>query len=283
MIPTNHRLFVSFSGGKTSAYMARRLRDTHKGPLVFGFANTGCEDERTLVFADKCDREWGLDLVWLEALVHPTPRVGTTHKIVNFETAARNGEPFESVIKKYGIPNQKFPHCTRELKERPIRSYLKSLGWDQVLMAIGIRADEPTRIREGAAEKFRMIYPLASMFPTTKAEINDWWEEQPFQLGMMEHEGNCTWCWKKSFLKLHRIANEHPERFAFPLRMETTYWRDRKGNKQVFFRGSRSALDIMAQAKLTGLVVLPERPDENSGCSESCEAFMGVEDDTADY
>ena len=53
------RLFISFSGGRTSAYMARRLlRDRPADTeIVTVFANTGQEDERTLEFVDRCDRE----------------------------------------------------------------------------------------------------------------------------------------------------------------------------------------------------------------------------------
>jgi hypothetical protein len=64
---------------------------------------------------------------------------------VSFDTASRNGEPFEEVIKKYGLPGAGgYMHCTRELKANPIRDYAMSLGEHQ--MAIGIRVDEIDRI-----------------------------------------------------------------------------------------------------------------------------------------
>lgn len=117
--PPGTILLVSFSGGKTSAYMARRLQLELAGHfiLIFVFANTGQEREETLVFVDQCDREYGFGVVWVEAVIDPQPGNGTRHKVVNFHTAARDGEPFEEMIKKYGIPNKSYPHCTRELKE----------------------------------------------------------------------------------------------------------------------------------------------------------------------
>jgi 3'-phosphoadenosine 5'-phosphosulfate sulfotransferase (PAPS reductase)/FAD synthetase len=87
------------------------------GEKMFVFANTGEEDERTLEFVDRCDKEWGLNVVWVEAEVSPTKRVGTSHRIVTFETATRGPSLFERMIEKYGIPNKSAPHCTRELKQ----------------------------------------------------------------------------------------------------------------------------------------------------------------------
>jgi 3'-phosphoadenosine 5'-phosphosulfate sulfotransferase (PAPS reductase)/FAD synthetase len=103
-------IIVSFSGGKTSGRMSKLLLDTHpRDRLRFAFMNTGCEEEETLTFIDRCDREWNMDLVWLEIDVNPIMGKGNGYSVVNYETAARNGEPFEAMIQKYGIPNVSFP------------------------------------------------------------------------------------------------------------------------------------------------------------------------------
>src|SRR5882672_246036 len=163
-----HRLLVSFSGGRTSAFMAKRLKDfyAHIFEMIFVIANTGQEHEKSLIFADRCDREWGLGLVWVEAVVHHGEKIGCTHRIVTFETASRNGEPFEQVIKKYGIPNKAYPHCMRELKLNPMHSYMESIGWRDASTAIGIRADERRRISKDA-DKYGIAYPMINLFPTT--------------------------------------------------------------------------------------------------------------------
>ena len=119
------KLAISFSGGKTSAYMTKWLIDNKVNDYddyVITFSNTGQENEETLRFINLCDKEWGLNVVWLEAVVNPLPGIGTKHKIVTYETASRNGEPFEAVIKKYGIPNQTFQTCNREMKLAVMRS-----------------------------------------------------------------------------------------------------------------------------------------------------------------
>jgi 3'-phosphoadenosine 5'-phosphosulfate sulfotransferase (PAPS reductase)/FAD synthetase len=151
-------LFVSFSGGRTSAYMSKWLIDnvSHLFELCFTFANTGQEHEKTLDFVHQCDKAINMRLVWVEADVQHGKRVGSKHKIVSYATASRNGEPFEEVIKKYGIPNAAFQHCNREMKLNPLNSYrnvvLENLDPCAFGFAIGIRADEADRM-SGHAEK----------------------------------------------------------------------------------------------------------------------------------
>lgn len=54
---------LSFSGGRTSAYMARQVQLANPSANVtYLFANTGKEREETLEFVRRCDDEWGLAL-----------------------------------------------------------------------------------------------------------------------------------------------------------------------------------------------------------------------------
>lgn len=126
---------------------------------------------------------------------------------MSFETASRNGEPFEKVIQRYGIPNKKFPHCTRELKLRPMTKYLRSIGWKKgsYHTAVGIRVDEIDRVAADRKEK-GLIYPLISDRPMTKPKINFWWSQQPFRLKLKGYQGNCKDCYKKSDNKLLTMA-----------------------------------------------------------------------------
>lgn len=134
------RLFVSFSGGRTSAYMTKRLLDerrwTHDVRVLF--ANTGQENEKTLEFVRDCDRHFGFGTIWLEAVTDPKKGNGVRAKRVKFRTAARDGEPFEAAIAKHGIPNRNFPHCTRETKTRPMRAWLRLRFWSQQTFNLGL-------------------------------------------------------------------------------------------------------------------------------------------------
>jgi len=119
-------ILVTFSGGRTSAFMAKYIKERYcNDNILFVFANTGKEAEATLEFANKCDKEFELNLVWLEAEINPEKGIGTAYKIVDFETANRNGLPFRNAIKKYGLPSKVYRHCTRELKEVPIHKFAK--------------------------------------------------------------------------------------------------------------------------------------------------------------
>ena len=279
-------LLISFSGGETSAFMARWLIENKAqdyGEVVCLFANTGQENEETLRFVEQCDSAFGLNVVWLEAQVN-NGRTGTSHRVVDYNTASRNGQPFEDVIKKYGIPNQAYPHCTRELKLAPIRSYVKHLGWSSAdyKTAIGIRIDEVDRVSPDA-EKHNLIYPLVSDCPMTKPEINQWWSQQPFRLNLKGYEGNCKWCWKKSLRKHLTLLTEHPDWYDFPDRIEQEHGlagHNVDGTPRVFFRNNQSVKDLRIMVKTIDFepasddsrdYVYQQRLDLGAGCTESCE------------
>ena len=143
---------ISFSGGRTSAYMLYRVLEAHDMSLpedaVVCFANTGKEDEATLQFVKDCQDKWGVPITWLEYQIEDPG-----YKVVTFETASRNGEPFEGLIKKKNyLPNPVTRFCTIEMKIRPMGKYLVDIGMAETksegenMSMIGIRADEPRQI-----------------------------------------------------------------------------------------------------------------------------------------
>lgn len=272
------KLLVTFSGGKTSAYMTYLILENLSSDynIVVVFANTGQENNETLDFVNMCDIHLNFGTVWVEAAVHPG-RNATTHIVTSYKDADRDGRVFESVIKKYGIPNMAYPHCTRELKERAIHSFIKSIGWKrgEYNTAIGIRTDETRRVRK-TKDYQNIIYPLVDSFPSDKTDVNDFWEDQAFSLTLAEHQGNCKWCWKKSIKKHLMLIKENPEIFEFPMKMEKIHGFSGHNDgvrKRVFFRSNRNTDDLF---KLAGELEVNAKPgffDENSGCSESCELF----------
>ena len=274
------KLVVAFSGGRTSAYMGKYLIDnfSDKYEFLFVFANTGQEHDNTLEFVKQCDEAFGFNTVWLEAVVYHNERKSNGYKIVNFETASRNGEPFEEVIKKHGVPNMAFPICTRELKLAPIDNYLKDVGFKKSVRAIGIRADEMRRVRKDATEA-KIIYPLVEA-NVDKEDVLSWWKTQAFDLKIQEHQGNCKWCWKKSLKKHFINLRDNPEWYDFPQKMEETYpyvgaeFRKETPSKtaRVFFRGYTSTKALKSQYELALGSLFPIS-DETNSCSESCEMF----------
>ncbi len=218
-------LVCTFSGGRTSAFMGRLLQEMPKYKdyqKVFIFANTGKEKEETLEFLDKCDKEFNLSLVWLEAVVNKEKGVGTTYKVVDFKTASRNGEPFKDMLDKYAMPNNFASNCTRELKLYPINKYVKDLGFDNVITAMGIRFDERHR-KSNFAEEQNVIYPLCDDLKVDAMFIRNWWSRQCFDLQLKDYEGNCDLCFKKSVRKRLTLIKENPSIAEWWLDMENKY------------------------------------------------------------
>ncbi|WP_300601996.1 phosphoadenosine phosphosulfate reductase family protein [Niabella sp.] len=294
------KLLISFSGGRTSAFMTWWLLQNMKDKfeMMVVFANTGKEREETLRFVERCDKKFGFNLTWIEAVTHYETGKGVTAKVVNFHTASRNGEPFEAFIRKHGIPNMGAPKCSRELKGYAIRAYARSCGWKGYYTAIGIRADETHRINIKTMKRNRIIYPLATLIQVTKSDINLFWSKQDFDLELKSYEGNCDLCWKKSLRKLMTIVSENPQLVEWWRTMEQHYENfipdASKNNPKIkpplrFYRDNMTTDEIVEDAtydfepaideskmidEYKQLAFFNEWYDrEESGCTQSCEAF----------
>lgn len=283
------QLRIAFSGGRTSGYMLWWLfnewekRDEWEKIVVF--ANTGKESEETLFFVDECSQEWNIPIIWVEAM-HKDENGNTfsekgwavKHKIVTYETASRNGEPFEEMISVLGIPRTTVPICSKQLKTFALDSYFRSIGWKKYHTAIGIRFDELKRISP-KRDKYRLFYPLAEVNPVTKKMVSEWWNKQSFDLKVHPDEGNCDNCWKKDFPRLARNMVRNPKSFEWWREMEVKYGYFNPANINFpppysFFRTNKSTLDIkkmaeLSQAELKQLTIF----DKLDGCAESCEAY----------
>lgn len=298
------KICVSFSGGRTSAVMTKlcieQYRETHD--IVVIFANTGQEHPNTLDFVKACDEAFGWNVVWVEGVVNPVKRKGITSKVVTYETGCRDGSIFEDLASKYGLPMKGYGNCTRDLKEYPIKHYLKTIGWKKgsYWTCIGIRADEMDRVSANRI-KNKWMYPLVDAGWTkedVKAECRSW----SFDLDLKgEHYGNCTWCWKKSLRKLMTIAKEDPAQFNVPMKLDLLYrfhgaqkFVDGKAihpNGRRMFREMRSTGDIIHLARTMDFEAYEDDDtkaqlfssaqydvflDTGSACGESCE--IGADD-----
>lgn len=219
--------------------MSYRLkRDYPHLKLAFIFANTGKELEETLVFVQRCSDEFELNVVWVEAVFNPQMGIGVTYKIVDFATAARKGEPFNEMVKKFGIPNKEAPFCTRELKDRPISKWSRDNFGANWISVQGMRADEPTRVKPG------IEYPLATWFPTWEIQIRLFWSGWFFDLGLKDYEGNCDMCWKKSLRKRLTILRENPGRAK-----QWQQWEQSDQDGYVFDRDGFTVTQLLEMSK----------------------------------
>lgn len=271
------KLQVSFSGGRSSALMAYLVKKhwSHLYDLRFVFANTSFEHPETLRFVDAVDREFGLGLVWLEAVAQHDERKSSGHRVVSYQTAKRDGEVFRDVVAKYGIPNRTFKLCNREMKLNAMKSYMRSIGWDDHFTAIGIRADEPKRISPTAGQQ-KILYPLVTAWPTDKQDVLAFFEDFEWNLAIPEHMGNCRACFQKSDRKLAAVYRDDPAAFDFVAGLERDFSHVGPNNRpgpRKFFRLERSSADMRDAFDLAGGHVLPY-DDEPGSCSESCEAYQ---------
>jgi hypothetical protein len=214
---------ISFSGGRTSGYMLWRVLEANGGTLpeqaIVCFANTGKEEESTLQFVKDCEEQWSVKIHWVEFRDDDNKFAEVT-----FDTASRNGEPFEQlIIKKKYLPNPVTRFCTIELKIRAIHKFLKSKGWkhNENMDWVGIRADEPRR----AAKIDRSRLPLVAAGITSK-DVGNFWLNQSFDLqlpninGKTMH-GNCDLCFLKGRSQTLSLIAEKPDRAVWWAKMET--------------------------------------------------------------
>lgn len=218
---------ISFSGGRTSAYMLWRVLQSNGGKLpdeaIVCFANTGKECEETLEFVHDCEVNWGVKINWLEYKAHETPK--QRFKVVSYETASRNGEPFFDSINQNGkpyLPNPVARICTINMKIRVIDHFLKSLGWhhNENMDWVGIRADEQRR----AAKIDRSRTPLVAA-GITKEDVGAFWKSHSFDLKLPNNNGvtmhgNCDLCFLKPAHQIQSLIQEKPERALWWMQME---------------------------------------------------------------
>lgn len=217
---------ISFSGGRTSGYMLHQILEANGNlpdRVQVLFANTGREMPETLEFVRECQERWGVKITWVEYDVNDNR---ATYRTVSDNSAARNGEPFEVLIRrrKY-LPNIAARFCTTELKILPMKRYLTNeLGWKQWTAAVGIRADESKRAKTDSKDRWSYWYPLLEA-NISKKDVVDFWDKQAFNLNLgsangVTPKGNCDFCFLKSEHILASMAKQHPERAEWWIKME---------------------------------------------------------------
>jgi 3'-phosphoadenosine 5'-phosphosulfate sulfotransferase (PAPS reductase)/FAD synthetase len=224
---------ISFSGGRTSGYMLRMILDAHGGTLPDDvhvcFANTGKEREETLRFVHDCATHWGVRVRWLEWRP-PYPGIAREDRFaeVGFNSADREGVWFAELIRrKQYLPNPIMRYCTIELKIRVMRDFMLAQGYDRWNNAVGLRADEMHRVfkaierNESGKERFKTVMPMANA-KHRLADVEAFWREQPFDLALRPHEGNCDLCFLKDRDKRAAIIRERPDLADWWQRQEDT-------------------------------------------------------------
>ena len=257
---SNEDTVISFSGGRTSAFMLWKVLDAYDGKLPENikvcFSNTGKEMPETLDFVKDCQEHWGVDIVWLEYCSE------NKYKVVNYQSASRKGEPFEELIKKKKyVPNMFARFCTSDLKVIPINKYLESIGFEDFITFVGIRADEPRRVAKQRGKENYAV-PLADE-NIGLSDIYEFWSNNEFDLNLPNingytHWGNCDLCYLKSHQKKISIIRERPDL--------VDWWIDKE--KQHRFRTDHSSYKEMK-------IIATSQNSFDFGDDESIPCFCG--------
>ena len=246
---------ISFSGGRTSAYMLYKVLEAQDMSLppeaIVCFQNTGKEDEATLRFVHECETRWNVKIHWIEYRNNDQG-----YAVVDYKSASRSGEPFEELIRKNNyLPSAVKRICTAQLKIRPQAKYMRDLGIFgdtgysviENMCWVGIRADEQRRAAK-IADKSRI--PLWSD-GVTKETVGEFWRNQPFDLELPNNNGvtmhgNCDLCFLKPMAQIASLVAEKPERAIWWAKMEAfAMTTAKKPSDAVFSRDRPSYAQIM--------------------------------------
>jgi len=268
---------ISFSGGRSSAYMLAKIVEAHGGTLPDDvhvcFANTGKEREETLRFVHECATRFGVRVRWLEFITDlRRPGAAARFEEVGYNSASRNGEPLDRLIarKKALFSTVSGRWCTQMCKVGVMHDFMETQGYKlgEFTEVIGFRADERDRVHELPRSprnlKRKFAFPMAEA-EIRKSNVNAFWAVQPFDLMIPKGTGNCDHC---PFLSdKARIARAR-------INPEGLDWWDEREVERNFSFGYMSVAKIRAHISSSPLLALDdvEADAADSECGAWCAA-----------
>lgn len=268
---------ISFSGGRTSGLMLKRIVEAHGGTLPEDvhvcFANTGKEREETLRFVHECASRWGVHIRWLE-FVTDLRSVGAAGRFeeVGYNSASRDGEPLSRLIarKQSLFSTMRGRWCTQHCKVSVLHDFMETQGYSggDYAEAIGFRADERDRVYEMPLRALnagrRFAFPLAAD-GVRKGDVLRWWKTQPFDLLLPRGTGNCDHCPFVS--EKSRIARAR-------INPEGLDWWEKHEQERRFSFGYMSVADL--RKHIAGSPVLPMDDIETDAADSECAGWCSV-------
>lgn len=268
---------VSFSGGRTSAYLCYLMKEKYGDDVDFVYMDTGAEHPKTYEFIRNVNREFGLNLTCLRTDFDTPMGKGNKYKVVDMSEIGPDLRPFSGMIAKYGVPYIGGMFCTDRMKLVPYTKYCnEKYGKENYETWLGIRADEPKRL-----SKKKGIRYLAEISDFEKEDVLDFWSKMTFDLGIDEWLGNCVFCPKKSNLKLTAAQRDEPEfyhNFLSMLYSDDVRHDNKTGHWSQMYRGKKSLEQVVSMFdgstgdEIKSRIRGSKMTDANS-CSESCEVF----------
>lgn len=267
---------ISFSGGRTSAYLLYLFKNDPDAHFVF--MDTGAEHPATYQFIRDIVKHWEINLVCLRVVYNETLGKGNSYKQISVDDIQQDLEPWIGMLSKYGCPSYDMPYCTARMKTEPFQKYCNDkFGKKNYETWLGIRIDETKRLGEKDGIRY-----LAEISDFAKDDVLDWWELQDFDLGITEHLGNCVFCIKKGLNKVALATKDEPEQAVKWIKAtegSNVRMSGRKHNHQRMYRNRLNLSGVMEVYKdrtrdeMFNKLRSSKRFDTNS-CSESCEALV---------
>ena len=275
----NKNIFCSVSAGYSSVMMAILIKEWYPDHnIIYAMANTSKEREESLEFMNECDKYFGLNMLWIEAIFNKHGE-GVDFKIVDYTDLKRNGEIYEEGIKKLGIASKINAWCNRDMKIQPLKKFADSVfGLNNYSIAVGIRADEMDRVKETYFTN-NTFYPLLDNKITTK-ERNKFWKDKPIKIKIPAYKGNCDLCFKKSNRKLMTIIKEEPNSIDWWKEMTEKYSKiPIEGKESYNFYAENSGMNFFRNnISIEELVEMSQRPftkaeDLHELSKQQCDLF----------
>lgn len=279
---------VSFSGGRTSAYMVSLMekmrRNGEMDDVRYVFMDTGAEHPKTYEFIKNCVDHFKIDLRCIRTDISMDFGTGPKYTEITLDECGPDLQPWIDMTRKYGTPYTHGAFCTDRMKTAPYKKFCDDqFGKKSYVTWLGIRSDETRRINL-ARGGYRY---LAEVSPMTKIDINGWWSEMPFDLDLPDYLGNCVFCLKKGDNKIALAMRKEPElakQFNEMLSREDVRTPDNKQEPNPnIYRNAFSMADIERVYAHVPTEYLDQRMKPNRGnCQESCEVFGCTDDLFAD-
>ncbi len=276
---------VSFSGGRTSAYLAYLMKQKqNSGANVdFVFMDTGAEHPKTYDFIKRCNDYFDLKLTVLQPVISPELGVGVDYRIVDVSELRFNLGFVKSLMAKHGGFSVNKPLCTDRFKSVVNTKYCERVyGKGAFIKWLGIRADEPRRLKRENRSSGGLRY-LADLSDYEKSDILNFWQQMPFDLGIQEHLGNCIFCVKKTPVKVALAARDEPELWNEWVDAVTdsdnvrTMPSDKFGVGHIYrnWASPEQVIGMFSDLTTDELRerVYKSRGEDIGGCSESCEGL----------
>lgn len=237
------------------------------------FMDTGAEHPKTYEFIKNFAAHFGIAITCLRC-IPPEVKYGKfTYEQIPLEAIKHDLVPWQRILKHYGHPYIGGAFCTHRMKQMPFEKYCdEKYGKGNYERWLGIRADEPRRLHEREG-----FHYLADISDFEKPDILAWWKQQPFDLEIPEHLGNCVFCIKKSNKKLALAARDEPELYEQFCCCIAEH--DCKEGKPEMYRNKLALQDVIAMFRLEDTEdirnnIANKKEFESGSCSESCEAFV---------